>query len=90
MENVMMISRHRQWRAWQFGVRHSGLFGGRGTSTYGTGGDDDEPKWMGVAVYAAWTVVCWLLFGWVAGVSMIVIAALLFALCVWLSRRDKM
>ena len=48
-----------------------------------------EPKWIGVAIYAAWTAAMWWLFGWVAGVSMIVIAALLFALCVWLSRRDK-
>jgi len=48
-----------------------------------------EPKWMGAATYALWTAAMWWLFGWVVGVSMIVIAALLFALCVWLSRRDK-
>ena len=48
-----------------------------------------EPKWLGVAAYALWTAAMWWLFGWPAGVTMIVIAALLFALCVWLSRRDK-
>lgn len=48
-----------------------------------------EPKWMGVAMYVLWTAAMWGLFGWVAGASMIVIAALLFALCVWLSRRGK-
>jgi len=34
-----------------------------------------EPKWLGVATYAAWTVACWLLFGWVAGVTLLAIAA---------------
>lgn len=40
MKRVMAISRHRQLRAWQFGVRNSGLWrkGGRGTSS---GGGDD-------------------------------------------------
>ena len=49
-----------------------------------------EPKWMGVATYALWTAAMWWLFGWPAGVTLTVIAAILFALCVWLSRRDKM
>ena len=80
----MMISRHKQWRAWQFGVRHSGLWRNSG----GTQGDD-EPKWTGVAMTVGFVVIAWWLFGWVAGVSMIVITALLFALCVWLSRMDK-
>ena len=61
MENMMMISRHRQWRAWQFGRRHSGVLGGRGTSTYDTGGDGDDfwswvetwPTWLKAAVVAA-------------------------------------
>lgn len=35
--NVQMITRHRQWRAWQYGRRHSGLFGGGGSSD----GDDN-------------------------------------------------
>ncbi len=48
-----------------------------------------EPKWIGVAMYVLWTAAMWWLFGWPAGVALIVIAALIFALCVWLSRRDK-
>lgn len=47
-----MISRHRQWRAWQFGVRHSGLFRGRGgTAPHGGGGD--APWWAYVAIVVA-------------------------------------
>ena len=84
MENVMMISRHRQWRAWQFGVRHGGLWRNSGGTS-----DDDEPKWTGVVTAVGFVVIAWWLFGWPAGVALIVIAALLFALCVWLSRRDK-
>jgi len=48
-----------------------------------------EPKWIGVATYALWTAAMWGLFGWPAGVTLIVIAVLIFALCVWLSRRKK-
>lgn len=48
-----------------------------------------EPKWTGVATYALWTAAMWWLFGWSASVALIVIAALIFALCVWLNRRDK-
>lgn len=44
MENVMMISRHRQWRAWQFGRRHSGLFSGRGGTSSGGDNDPDEER----------------------------------------------
>ena len=80
----MMISRHRQWRAWQFGVRHSGLWRNSG----GTSGDDD-PKWMGVATAVGLVVIAWWLFGWVAGVTVIVFFALIFALCVWLSRESR-
>ena len=39
-DNVMAISHHRQWRAWQFGRRHSGLFQGGAYS----GGDNDPQK----------------------------------------------
>ena len=84
MENVMMISRHRQWRAWQFGVRHGGLWRNSGGTS-----DDDEPKWTGVATAVGFVVIAWWLGGWVAGVTVIVFFALLFALCLWLSRRDK-
>ena len=48
-----------------------------------------EPKWTGVVTAVGFVVIAWWLFGWPAGVALIVIAALLFALCVWLSRRDK-
>ena len=48
-----------------------------------------EPKWMGVAMYVLWTVAMWWLFGWPAGVTLIVIAALLFALCVWLNKGKR-
>ena len=40
--NVVMISRHRQWRAWQFGVRHGGLWRGGGSAN----GNNDDPKWF--------------------------------------------
>ena len=49
----------------------------------------EEPKWLSIVTYAAWTAAMWWLFGWAAGVTLIAIAAILFALCVWLSRRDK-
>ena len=43
-DGVMMISRHRQWRAWQFGRRHSGLFSGRGGTSSGGDNDSDEER----------------------------------------------
>ena len=43
-ESVMMISWHRQWRAWQFGRRHSGLFSGRGGTSSGGDNDPDEER----------------------------------------------
>ena len=39
MNGVYLISRHRQWRAWQFGMRHSGAM--RGASG---GGKDPESR----------------------------------------------
>lgn len=81
--NVVMISRHRQWRAWQFGVRHGGLWRGGGSA------NDEDPKWLGIVTYAGWTAMMWWLFGWAAGVTLLVIAAVLFAFCVWIDRRQK-
>ena len=48
-----------------------------------------EPKWTGVATAVGFVVIAWWMGDWVAGVTVIVFFALLFALCVWLSRRDK-
>ena len=42
-----------------------------------------EPKWLGIVTYAAWTAAMWWLFGWAAGVTLIVIAAILFAVAYW-------
>lgn len=41
MNGVYLISRHRQWRAWQFGMRHSGAMRGGGSF----GGGDDGRDW---------------------------------------------
>lgn len=41
---VMMISRHRQWRAWQFGVRHSGLW--RNSGVPGDSSSGGDPEWF--------------------------------------------
>lgn len=73
MENVMMISRHRQWRAWQFGRRHSGMLGGRGTSTYGTGGDGDD-FWSWVETWPTWLK---------AAVVAVVVGGCLLTMVVW-------
>ena len=67
----MMISRHRQWRAWQFGVRHSGLFRGRGgTAPYGEGGD--APWWVYAAILVYVAVMLLFMFVWptIAGYMM--------------------
>ena len=42
---VVLISRHRQWRAWQFGVRHSGLWRNSGSTSSGGGDDDPFSEW---------------------------------------------
>lgn len=39
-----------------------------------------EPKWLGIAAYAAWTAAMWWLFGWVAGATLIAVAVLLIAI----------
>ena len=43
----MAISKHRQWRAWQFGMRHSGAMRG-GTDRHGGGYNPlkDPDKWL--------------------------------------------
>ena len=48
-----------------------------------------EPKWIGVAMAVGWVAGIWLLMGWESAVMLAVVLALIFALCVWLSRRDK-
>ena len=61
MENVMMISRHRQWRAWQFGRRHSGLFSGRGGGSTKPDPENDwflkAPWWKKILALLAMAVV---------------------------------
>ena len=49
----------------------------------------EDPKWFGIVIYAGWTAMMWWLFGWAAGVTLLVIAAALFAFCVWIERRQK-
>ena len=61
MENVMMISRHRQWRAWQFGRRHSGLFSGSGG---GSSDGGDTPDWVFVAILVYVVVMLVMMFVW--------------------------
>lgn len=46
-----------------------------------------EPKWLGVATYTAWTVAMWWLFGWVAGVTLVAVAVVVVAVCVWLEKK---
>lgn len=48
-----------------------------------------EPKWLGVATAVGWVAGIWLLMDWQSAVMLAVVLALIFALCVWLSRRDK-
>ena len=45
-----------------------------------------EPKGLGVACYATWTVGMWWLFGWVAGVTLIFIAAIIITLSICFKR----
>lgn len=80
-DGVMMISRHRQWRAWQFGRRRSGLFSGGGSA----GGDDGSGlnfngfrklPWWGKVVF----VVLALGLGWLCYLRLF-----LFALFAWFS-----
>ena len=50
MERVIQITRHRQWRAWQFGRRHSGgLFGGGGGVFDGR--NDPPAPWWFIALF---------------------------------------
>ncbi len=65
----MMISRHRQWRAWQFGRRHSGLFSGSGAS----GGDGDD-FWGWVDSWPAWVK---------ATVVVVIVGGFLLTMVVW-------
>jgi len=51
--DVMMISRHRQWRAWQFGVRHSGLWRNSGGASGGSSDGGDAPWWVYAVIVVA-------------------------------------
>ena len=67
--NVVMISRHRQWRAWQFGVRHGGLWRGGGSAN---GNDDPEwfkrmPWWQKLLVVLCTSAVMIFVFMWLPG-----------------------
>ena len=48
-----------------------------------------EPKWIGVAMYVLWTAAMWWLFGWPAGVTLVVVGAGLSAVCMWQEKRKK-
>lgn len=48
-----------------------------------------EPKWVGVATAVAMVPVLWGLFGWVAAVVLVASVAAVFALCVWLARKQR-
>lgn len=48
-----------------------------------------EPKWIGVATAVGLVVIAWWLFGWVAAVVWVASVAAVFALCVWLARKQQ-
>jgi len=81
---VMMISRHRQWRSWQFGVRHSGLWKNSGSSSGSSNGGDPEwfqqlVWWKKLLVILGMSAVLLILFYWFPGLF------ILLAIIGWLS-----
>ena len=53
MDGTVLISRHRQWRAWQFGVRHSGLWRKSGDGGSWGEGPCNPDDWKKNAVIGA-------------------------------------
>ena len=81
IKSVMMISGHRQWRAWQFGRRHSGLFRG-GASTNGTDGDEGN-KWTAVIVLAYFGLLLLFWFVWPQAAAYMLAGAILMSILGW-------
>ena len=79
MENVIMISRHRQWRAWQFGVRHSGLWRNSG----GTSGNNNTPDWVFVAILVYVAVMLLFMFVWPTAAGYMMGAFIVIGLLGW-------
>ena len=81
MKSVMMISGHRQWREWQFGRRHSGLFRG-GASTNGTDGDEGN-KWTAVIVLTYFGLLLLFWFVWPQAAAYMLAGAILMSILGW-------
>jgi hypothetical protein len=80
-DGVMMISRHRQWRAWQFGRRRSGLFRNGGGST--GGGNDDTPNWVYALMVGYVVVLLLMMWIWPAAASYMLAGLFLAGIAGW-------
>ena len=89
-DGVMMISRHRQWRAWQFGRRHSGLFSGRGGTSSGGDNEPDSlnewflkaPWWQKILALAGFGVFTW----WLVDSGNVLVFIILGWVLIWVMR----
>ncbi len=77
------MSRHRQWRAWQFGRRHSGMFRGGGGEEYI---DPKAEKWFLIilGVYGALLLVFW--FVWPIAASYMLTAMIVLGIIGWIMK----
>ena len=80
MNGVCLISRHREWRAWQFGMRHSGAMRGSCGGMLNGRNDPPAPWWFTLLLVGACvTVVVLLLVAPQAGKVALLVVMLLIA-----------
>ena len=82
MNNAILITRHRQWRAWQFARRHS-----RGVSGSSGGGGiepDDTPNWVYILVVGYVLVWLVMMFVWPTAATYMLTALIWLGIIGWI------
>ena len=84
MAEIFLISRHRQWRAWQFARRRSGLFRNSNSSSLSNSNDPQHENVVIiiVVVYFTLLLIFWVI--WPTAASYMLAGAFLLSLLGWI------